>query len=497
MYCYQARRRLNESESAVTDTELLEHLQECPACARLAEAAQLLGQAIVVAGKEDKLDLPSLAVLKARVNSQRELAGRGVARETSIMTAMKKQLRKRSRLGLGIAVAAAVLAFLTLVPFTIERTVGYEVAVAGVDENLALDSDKLAEFLTQLGVGDACFDVTDCNKTCKVKISELKSPDDAAIVLAAFDEFDNVEVLKDICETILTANVSVLQMAQYNLQDNYQVNPRVICISDDEAHDIVIERLGKDFTCDYILFKPTDSACYIVEKGQCDSIVAAANCSMSTHICLTDSAGAACARMSCGPVGAMCSDSAIVITGCMPGCVPAPGGGACAILREAGIDPATFTGELDEKTIQLLADKGIKLDVDYGLNGERRIRITMTDSGEEHQHEVAAFGQDPAAKEAGEILPKDFSLSQNYPNPFNAATTIEYLVGKHEHITIDIINVTGQTVRRLVDKDVGPGTYSVEWDGTNDAAQGVASGVYYYRLTAGDYSQTKSMTLLK
>jgi hypothetical protein len=477
----------------------LEHLQDCPACARLAEAAQLLGQAIVVAGKEDKLDLPSLAVLKARVNSQRELAGRGVARETSIMTALKKQLRKRSRLGIGISVAAAVLAFLTLVPFTIEQTVGYEVAVAGVDENLALDSDKLTEFLTQLGVGDACFDVTDCNKVCNVKISELKSPDDAAIVLAAFDEFDNVEVLKDICETVSSANVSVLQMARKNIQHNiqYQVNSEVIGISHDEAHDIVIERLGEDFTCDYILFKPNDSACFIVDRGQCDSIVAAANCSVSTVMCLSDSAGVAHASMRCGPVGAKCCDSVIVMTGCMPGCPPAPGGGACAILREAGIDPATFTGELDEETRRLLAEKGIKLDVDYGLNGERRIKVTMIDSDEEHQHEMAEFGQDPTAKEAGEILPKDFSLSQNYPNPFNAATTIEYLVGKHEHVTIDIINVTGQTVRRLVDKDVGPGTYSVEWDGTNDAAQGVASGVYYYRLTAGDYSQTKSMTLLK
>ncbi|MBI5266759.1 MAG: T9SS type A sorting domain-containing protein [candidate division Zixibacteria bacterium] len=102
-----------------------------------------------------------------------------------------------------------------------------------------------------------------------------------------------------------------------------------------------------------------------------------------------------------------------------------------------------------------------------------------------------------------ETLPQGFELEQNYPNPFNPVTTIEYSLGYFEdgaavkHVTLEVYNVLGQMVKRLVDTDRSPGSYREEWDATNLSGQRVSSGVYLYRLQVGNESQTKKMLLLK
>ena len=92
---------------------------------------------------------------------------------------------------------------------------------------------------------------------------------------------------------------------------------------------------------------------------------------------------------------------------------------------------------------------------------------------------------------------KSFELHQNYPNPFNPNTTIEFAVTEKSDVKLTIYNVLGEQVRALVSSSVLPGTYRVEWDGKNEAGQAVASGVYLYRLTAGNFAQTKKMMLMK
>jgi len=99
-------------------------------------------------------------------------------------------------------------------------------------------------------------------------------------------------------------------------------------------------------------------------------------------------------------------------------------------------------------------------------------------------------------------LPKRFSLSQNYPNPFNPQTTIQYEIGGDDpgmqvHATLKIYNILGQQVRTLVNEDKSPGIYKVVWDGRDESGDRVSSGVYLYRLTMGEYSETKKMVLMK
>ena len=90
------------------------------------------------------------------------------------------------------------------------------------------------------------------------------------------------------------------------------------------------------------------------------------------------------------------------------------------------------------------------------------------------------------------LTPKEYSLAQNYPNPFNPMTTIEYSLPKTSKVRVDVYNVLGQVVEVLVDVEQEPGRYRVRWDGVN-----AASGVYFYRLTANEYSMTRRMVLMK
>ncbi|MCB2231693.1 T9SS type A sorting domain-containing protein [bacterium] len=104
-----------------------------------------------------------------------------------------------------------------------------------------------------------------------------------------------------------------------------------------------------------------------------------------------------------------------------------------------------------------------------------------------------AYASSGALKE----LPSDFSLAQNYPNPFNPSTTIEYALPSPSRVRVEVFNAMGQAVTTLID-DVQPtGHHQVVWDGTNDDGQTVASGVYFYRLTAGEFTQSRKMLLLK
>ncbi len=90
-------------------------------------------------------------------------------------------------------------------------------------------------------------------------------------------------------------------------------------------------------------------------------------------------------------------------------------------------------------------------------------------------------------------------LMQNYPNPFNPITNIKYYIKARGHVSLKIYNVTGQLIRTLVDEiqTPRPEGFTVHWDGTNNAGKQTASGVYFYRLVAGPFSDTKKMLILR
>jgi len=94
-------------------------------------------------------------------------------------------------------------------------------------------------------------------------------------------------------------------------------------------------------------------------------------------------------------------------------------------------------------------------------------------------------------------LPRSFALHNNYPNPFNPATTIAYDLPAPAHVTLEIFNVLGQKVRTLVDDYQEAGAQTVVWDGRDSGNREVATGVYFYKIRAGDFTDSKKMLLLK
>jgi len=94
-------------------------------------------------------------------------------------------------------------------------------------------------------------------------------------------------------------------------------------------------------------------------------------------------------------------------------------------------------------------------------------------------------------------VPTVFALYQNVPNPFNPTTTIRFDLPRVVHVKLSIYNVKGELVATIVDRPMTEGRKEALWAGTNDSGSPVASGIYFYRLDAGDFMQTRKMVLLR
>lgn len=97
----------------------------------------------------------------------------------------------------------------------------------------------------------------------------------------------------------------------------------------------------------------------------------------------------------------------------------------------------------------------------------------------------------------GAELPSEFTLEQNYPNPFNPTTEIAFSLPEASTVRLAVINSLGQEVAVLVEGQRGPGWHSVTWNGRTDGGRPVASGLYFYNLQAGEFSESRKMMLLK
>jgi hypothetical protein len=94
-------------------------------------------------------------------------------------------------------------------------------------------------------------------------------------------------------------------------------------------------------------------------------------------------------------------------------------------------------------------------------------------------------------------VPESFSLYQNYPNPFNPSTKIKFDVtadgkGQKADVKLVVYDILGKEIASLVNQQLNPGTYEAEWEGSN-----YPSGVYFYKLTASNFTETKRMVMMK
>ena len=110
--------------------------------------------------------------------------------------------------------------------------------------------------------------------------------------------------------------------------------------------------------------------------------------------------------------------------------------------------------------------------------------------------EISSVNVEPVDK-----IPSGFTLKQNYPNPFNPTTKIHYIIGsgakQSQFVTLKVYDVLGNEIATLVNEEKPAGEYDVEFNSHSGNVRKLQSGVYFYQLRAGSYSETKKMVLLK
>jgi len=148
-----------------------------------------------------------------------------------------------------------------------------------------------------------------------------------------------------------------------------------------------------------------------------------------------------------------------------------------------------FTSTLLYSQSTMVYDVGTSLDVGAGADvcaGNITVNGTYSGSGTFCNAPVNVESEDDI------LTPKEFSLSQNYPNPFNPSTVIKYQLPISSQVTLKVYDVLGDEVATLVNEEKPTGFYEVELN-----ASRLSSGFYIYKITAGNFSSTKKMILIK
>ena len=448
MRCSKARQRIiDEPLRIALDPDVQRHVGVCPACARFAQAERLLQRDLArVRAAEAGPTIPFASI-------QQEVTARAAARSASQvriptrMSELSHQLKRRPGLGLSIGAVAVLLIAFTLIPFKIDRTIGYEVAVAGVDKDLAIDTVRVHELLIALGLDGATYSVDNCEKTCQLTIRQLPSADDAQIVVAAFDQLNNC-VVEFVTPVKGERKASLFGHARNELHFDGSGN-----VDTKTVTHIVMERI--------------------------DSLNQVHNGKFSIFFGDPNDEHGVMELTSKSPDRPQLS-------------IWVDGDQDKFVVKHPDGTEEHFSSD-DPRLKELMEESGLHFESE---DSEGNVSIRFGGGGMEANE---AFGSTEAAAKDGvdELLPENFALDQNFPNPFNPTTTIGFTLPRSEFVTLEVFNVQGQRVRTLVNRELAAGTHAIQWDATGDGGDRVASGIYLYRLNAGDFSDSKKMTLLK
>ncbi|SVD57786.1 uncharacterized protein METZ01_LOCUS410640, partial [marine metagenome] len=160
--------------------------------------------------------------------------------------------------------------------------------------------------------------------------------------------------------------------------------------------------------------------------------------------------------------------------------------GATVSIELNGIDPNTVSigywdGEIWRELRSSVSKDGSKLIA----IGTRLGHYTLISRG----------SGTPLAVNEELMVPTEYALSQNYPNPFNPETRIHYEIPESGYVSLIIYDILGRELVQLVNHDQLPGRYNILWKGVDASSNPVSSGIYFYQLNAGRFSETKKMVI--
>lgn len=145
-----------------------------------------------------------------------------------------------------------------------------------------------------------------------------------------------------------------------------------------------------------------------------------------------------------------------------------------------------------------LVDKLLHAEVVYDKLNDRLLLFGGKDETGNYVNSMYEYRFNPTSVSDNSELTKGFKLEQNYPNPFNPTTSIKFRLSSFEIVTLTVYNFLGEQVAILVNEQKSPGVYEVKFSVRSlRNATNLSSGVYYYRITAGNFSQTRKMMMLK
>lgn len=218
MHCHEARDRIARAQGSqvgqVEDPSLRDHLRVCRDCAAHAAATGLLDRLLDAAGENDLDNQAPIDVQRQQVETraQQSPAGRQPGLLSRLWQAGLK-LRPRPAFYLSTAAATIILVALAVVPFSFYRTVGYDLNLDGVSLELAQNDEHICDLLHRLGLFEAGVDVIDCDTTCSLSILDLKSEQEAILVVGAIARLNDADLTTSITPIRAKTSRSLLEHA--------------------------------------------------------------------------------------------------------------------------------------------------------------------------------------------------------------------------------------------------------------------------------------------
>lgn len=208
MRCREVKSRISDVLHRRTDSlsaDALSHIKHCSMCNAEYNAVQKIMQSYEVADSEFSERPLDMKQVQKQVLARAQL--------DSGSRKLTKRIAGTPSMAIGIVCAAAVFAFLTLFPFRYDRTVGYEVAVAGVDCNFTECDNVICELLYQIGLEDADVDFLGCNPTCSLTVIDLKTKEEAELVVAALNRVSPDPIKSNVVPIRTTTEATLLDKA--------------------------------------------------------------------------------------------------------------------------------------------------------------------------------------------------------------------------------------------------------------------------------------------
>ena len=155
--------------------------------------------------------------------------------------------------------------------------------------------------------------------------------------------------------------------------------------------------------------------------------------------------------------------------------------------QEAVAQPTSTWTEVSANISYILPDFPDRCQIQIFIG----LGLTQEDSGKVWVDDLQ-FQFTNAVEEISGNIPNDYELMQNYPNPFNPTTNIEFALPQYSYVNLAVYNTLGELVETLISEELNAGTYNYDW-----TAEGLPSGIYFYSIIAGKYTDTKKLVLMK